>query len=764
MCKKCYVFDHVDTTTGEIVKGIAERVSNPDIEVPANKKNYKPLDHYVINVPNELVKEKVNNKVYLSDILLDLGDNCIFEKQLTGCGGTTLALEDKRNCIIAMPIIGSVESKEYVRDPTTHQITYISRPGTLCIYSGHNDSYETLRAYINEHTKTGEPIKIVCTYYQIPKLMNRLRGLNDDGSESDSNGKAMCVNWPDWFFYIDEMQAVLRYYGMNFKNESRKDRIRRKQDIRTMLRYIHYFKHVVFITATPLKEKYFFQEIFDADVQEPQRGNEPLKQLKRFKVVNMKFPEECVANYRVHRHQRKRVSAAAARFLVPFLQNKDYQANAHVFINSIDGILEIVRLLNICKYGDKIRIVCGKNEDNQEQIKESIKTMIENIQRKDGSSLSFEEYVSLNPCKSIWEHPTESINSDPKKVNFYTSTAFEGADIFDRNGKTIVVSYGFRTNTMYDISTLFKQIAGRIRDTSFFDIEFFFDGIRYEKDPKSGTSVFDRGLDSGNGEYMSAKEFRERIFNQDEKFALTVFRAMRSEELNNIYVSEGEEGFYYDIMLEDTDLHNNDTWNDFKILSNRVIDPNLNPFLKSGMDFVDELSDDLKDLVQELAMFPDKRYKTKDLLEVYKYLQKKESFGVGLNTDEAAAITIIETKYRSLVLAKETIGEKKMQELNFKKTDIDAEVRKEIVRNESESDKAAQIKKYLSKWIPVGDFITAKEKKRIAQEASKMFNVKIKVEDFFDVVLKTTRDKRFCKEGETKKIPFVVGWKHTLFD
>jgi hypothetical protein len=55
------------------------------------------------------------------------------------------------------------------------------------------------------------------------------------------------------------------------------------------------------------------------------------------------------------------------------------------------------------------------------------------------------------------------------KINFYTSTCFEGCDIFDREGKTYVISDGRNPNTLYDISTLFIQIIGRIRNSDYKD-------------------------------------------------------------------------------------------------------------------------------------------------------------------------------------------------------------------------------------------------------------------------------------------------------
>lgn len=58
--------------------------------------------------------------------------------------------------------------------------------------------------------------------------------------------------------------------------------------------------------------------------------------------------------------------------------------------------------------------------------------------------------------------------SDPvRKINFYTSTCFEGCDLYDENGVTFIVSDGNKSHTLLDISTLFTQICGRLRDSKY---------------------------------------------------------------------------------------------------------------------------------------------------------------------------------------------------------------------------------------------------------------------------------------------------------
>ena len=88
---------------------------------------------------------------------------------------------------------------------------------------------------------------------------------------------------------------------------------------------------------------------------------------------------------------------------------------------------------------EQVKVVCSVSGDNGE-----------NNQRKLGK-----DYPIGQP-------------SDPvKKINFYTSTCFEGCDIYDENGVTFIVSDGNKSNTLLDISTLFTQICGRLRDSKY---------------------------------------------------------------------------------------------------------------------------------------------------------------------------------------------------------------------------------------------------------------------------------------------------------
>ena len=49
--------------------------------------------------------------VYLEDFMQELPVNCLFDKGKTGCGGTTLAIKNTKDTIIAMPYVSLIKNK-----------------------------------------------------------------------------------------------------------------------------------------------------------------------------------------------------------------------------------------------------------------------------------------------------------------------------------------------------------------------------------------------------------------------------------------------------------------------------------------------------------------------------------------------------------------------------------------------------------------------------------------------------------------------------
>lgn len=100
----------------------------------------------------------------------DLPQNCIFNKVVTGCGGTTIALFNEINYIIAVPTTELITNK-----------TGLTEAGVAIISSPNGDSVQEvfglfgtfspdMKGSLREYAATGGVKKILCTYDKVKYL------------------------------------------------------------------------------------------------------------------------------------------------------------------------------------------------------------------------------------------------------------------------------------------------------------------------------------------------------------------------------------------------------------------------------------------------------------------------------------------------------------------------------------------------------------------------------------------------------------------
>lgn len=130
-----------------------------------------------------------------------------------------------------------------------------------------------------------------------------------------------------------------------------------------------------------------------------------------------------------------------------FLEGRVF-GNAHIFVNSVETIASIIRACNLDN--SNTRIIFSKNNQKYKNV-----------------------------CQGVNNGDT---TDQVKKINLYTSTCFEGCDLFDEEGKIYIISEGSKANTLYDISTQIRQIAGRIRNTHYTSITHLYSSTRYNTD------------------------------------------------------------------------------------------------------------------------------------------------------------------------------------------------------------------------------------------------------------------------------------------
>ena len=677
-----------------------------ELAKPVAKQEGDRLPHYEITPPIEFLNWKkreidrqilvgqdikdIDTKIYLSDFLSDLGDNCIFEKGSTGCGGTTLALnQNDRHVIIAMPTRNTVQSKEVVRDKDNNIIG--NNRDLFCIWSGHNDRMEDLKKYLDKVKLFRQKVKIVCTYDQVGRLYDRL--MCGDGEGNLANGSNRLAYTPlNWWLYIDEMHEVINAYQGD-----------RRESIRQMLDLIKVAKHVVFITATPLKEEFFFSQIFD------QEG--------RFKVVRVIFPKWTQLKPQIVRRQTPKVVQEVAKEMKAYLKNEgnlfEAPLNAHIFVNSLDFIISILRRLDYLSNYDKIRIVCGQGDDrNQGKLITFVRKEVAK-KTKEGATIpnrAFFDDVIDQKVSLI-----SSINDSPNKINFYTSTAFCGADIFDQKAQIYVVSVSSRKPTFYDISTTFLQIIGRVRDSKNPKIVYYYDSNPYQDTDKKEFVNYMKGIEDGQKKLLEASPETLKAWEKQ--------GFLESNYITKRVDGDGNISYVDDELLRFKDKIN---WEVINLQLSTAANMAA-AFTQNGMGVTDEAVINEDQEVKERFQNPTKRGTFKEKITQYFQLRDSGAHGV-----DGAVVASLEKQYPEYRDIYDLYSFDELKQKKFVFRDIVGARGMVLEKRKLEKKKGEIISRLNLLGVAPGAELNSKKKKATEKDIIETFGFKkFKVQDVF---------------------------------
>ena len=675
--------------------------------------NENPKD-YTINLDESLWDGKSDNDmVYLSDFLDELPQGCVFLKGVTGCGATTLALRDYNNCIIALPTRNTVMSKWVRRDDVSKEIISYDN-SVLPIYAGLNDTKEHLFNYLNIRITFNDPIKIVCTYDQLEKVVMRLRGYKKENDEyvidNDSICKMASVNYDNLNFrlYIDEVHQVLEDYKYP----------ERRENMRGLLRVIKYFPNVTCMTATPLEKKYFFDEIKDLPVIKV-----------NYDGFFSKNPNYEDFKRRVVLKKCGYLAPAVIKIVKDHLENKAF-GNAHIFVNSVDFIAQKVlkpimeESDDVSLFKDKIRVVCGDTETNEKKIRKAVSSLY-----KDGEILKDAQNVNkalvideaiMDKMRSYayYGDYVSSINSPTKRINFYTKTAWLGADIFDQSGQIYIISDGAKRHTMADISTAYIQILGRIRDSRNNKVIHLYSENRYLSDSEDGElTAFEEDMENreeNREDFLQAFSKLKNKKDSKQFFNLAVLES-------SVYLAMNKDGeLQYDKYLQ---------WNDeisYKIVNGQYRNgANLaKSIIKNGW----EVSNDIDSEAEKLIKKNYQRISFKKVFEEYVSLQRGSV--QSLFPDLPSMIAVLEEKEEYLHDAYFLLGEEMVQALGYKRREIAKEV--ELRRH---ANMSKEIKESLKEHILIGEIYTKEQIDKIVKHVMLQLNIKknIKIGEYYIV-------------------------------
>lgn len=161
----------------------------------------------------------------------DLGnripENCLFNKGITGCGATTLAIENELSTLIAMPYVALVKNKEQ------------QHPDLLGVYQGVSD--EEIIRYVRTH----DTLKIATTYNSLPRVISVLKQASIDPCR-------------ELFLLVDEWHSLFTSYS--FRHET----------VVRLLEEAGRFERVTYMSATPVEAEFMLDELSELPVVEVQ--------------------------------------------------------------------------------------------------------------------------------------------------------------------------------------------------------------------------------------------------------------------------------------------------------------------------------------------------------------------------------------------------------------------------------------------------------------------------------------------------------------
>lgn len=245
--------------------------------------------------------------------LPDLPHNCIFNKVVTGCGGTTVALTNEENYIIVVP------TKELVVNKLGSIIAGRSKIRNLFGLFGKFDN--SLKSKFKKYLKEDGIKKIICTYDKLPFLDKYL-------------------NPQDFRLLVDEYHCLLKAYSY------------RDNAINGVLNNFKKYKSFCFMSATPINATFNpvclnGVPVITAEWQDTDKVKVSLQKTNK--------PYTKAANY---------IKAYKKKGYLEINGIKSYEA--FFFINSVTDIVSILEKCELTN--DEVRIICSDTDSNRNKL------------------------------------------------------------------------------------------------------------------------------------------------------------------------------------------------------------------------------------------------------------------------------------------------------------------------------------------------------------------------------------------------------------
>ena len=444
----------------------------------------------------------------------------------------------------------------------------------------------------------------------------------------------------------------------------------RDRAVKNVLNLFNKFREWSFLTATPIEQDLMLEE---------------LKSIPTYKIDWENKKEVTVRTIKCGQ-----VLSSMRNIINDFIAGKIF-GNCHIFINSVDSIATLIKACNLTN--ENTRIIFSKNNSKYQYS-----------------------------CQGV----TNGETTDPvKKINLYTSTCFEGCDLFDEEGKIYIISDGAKSQTLYDISTQIRQIAGRIRNTKYSEITHLYKSTRYNED-------------------LTYEQYKSVVLEEEKKAKSYVAKVNSDSELINgtkestyAYVVKEEDGtLSFDPNRMKLDIYN------YKCLHHIYsLNVNMNEeYIKAGMiaiNSTDKTSDKLLKNENTRTTFKDAVIEYDQLMSNIFYLNKEER------------LKLLRAKYPFIDEAYKVIGMEQLAEMKYHTSNI----KRVLISRSDKLDNKGKVAKMLKTvdGFREGAFVTGKEIKEVLGSIYDTvgINSKPSIDDFRDFAVLEDKVKKI--DGKSKR-------------
>lgn len=352
---------------------------------------------------------------YLSDYAKDFNwemPKGILHKGVAGCGGTTLILENDAPYILCSPRVELLNNKygQMINEGKTN-VLFVRGTDKDAGITGTKEA--DINVFIDSCLSNNVAPKILVTYDSLKKVTETMRA---------NNMFAM------FKVCIDEYQQLLS--DASFKSEVEMD----------FLEEVSKFPYITFMSATPIDEEYL---------------NE-IEELKYMDVTELDWTD-CLVTKVIYKECKRPFDAMLG--IIDQYKNGGYELDGKVsneavfFVNSVEVIMNVIKQAGLTP--DEVNIIVAKNIRNKEAILDL------NKNEKEANSFN----VKIEDKKYKFEYGKLPMRGEQHKMfTFVTSTAFQGCDFYNENAISFVFADKEKPNTLTDISTELRQIAGRLRN------------------------------------------------------------------------------------------------------------------------------------------------------------------------------------------------------------------------------------------------------------------------------------------------------------